>query len=84
MAPVITNGINGTGGANSKGNQSPKMHSKVVGVTLFSFSLYERVFLEYIISRFLWMSGTSGRHLSGMLTAGEEAVVYTGSRHTAT
>jgi hypothetical protein len=34
MAPVISSGINGTGGANTKHSQSPKMHSKAVGVTL--------------------------------------------------
>jgi hypothetical protein len=40
MAPVISNGINGTGGANTKGSQSPKMHSKVVSVNfVFVFTL---------------------------------------------
>lgn len=54
MAPVIANGINSTGGANTKGSQSTKMHSKVVGVTLFSFYLYESVCLESVISTSFW------------------------------
>ncbi len=40
MAPVLTNGINSAGGANNKGSQSQKMHSKVVSF----IPLFESVF----------------------------------------
>jgi hypothetical protein len=45
MAPVITNGIYGTGVTNTKGGQSSKMHSKVVGLTRLSLPLCEQAFL---------------------------------------
>ncbi len=40
MAPVITNGVNSATGANNKGGQSPKMHSKVVSISLVAISLW--------------------------------------------
>lgn len=45
MAPVITNGINGTGVSNIKSGQSSKMHSKVVSLNRLSLPLYEQAFL---------------------------------------
>jgi hypothetical protein len=83
MAPVITNGIYGTGVTNTKGGQSSKMHSKVVGLTRFSLPFYEQAFLwlQFFIPTSLQMSA---RLLSGMLTVEEGAVVCAGSRHTVT
>ena len=46
MAPVITNGINGTGVSNIKSGQSSKMHSKVVSLNRLSLPLYEQAFLR--------------------------------------